>query len=59
MNAFEDNDHALLTGVVLGSFRAKGIEADAMLNDVEDSTPYLRVKFDHGVEAVIVVLPGN
>jgi hypothetical protein len=59
VNSFEDNDHALLTGVVLGALRGKGVEADAMLNDVEDATPYLRIKFEGGVEAVIVVLPSN
>ncbi len=59
MNQFEDNDHALLTGVVLGSLRGKGVECDAMVNDVDDATPYLRLKFDDQVEAVIVVLPGK
>ena len=58
MNTFQDLDHALLTGVVLGSLRGKGIEADAMLDNVEDATPYLRLKFE-GVEAVIVVLPNE
>jgi hypothetical protein len=59
MNQFQDLEHALLTGVVLGSLRGKGVEADAMLNSVEDTTPYLRLKFDSGVEAVVVVLPNE
>ena len=56
MNTFQDLEHALLTGVVLATLRGKGITADAMLNDVEDTTPYLHLRLD-GTEAVIVVLP--
>lgn len=57
MNTFGDLDHALITGVVLGTLRQKGIEADLMLNNTDDATPYLRIKLDGQMDAVIVVLP--
>jgi len=56
MNTFQDLEHALLTGVVLGTLKKSGIQADVMLNSTEDTTPYLRIVMD-GAEAVIVVLP--
>lgn len=59
MNTFQDLEHALLAGVVLGSLRGKGVEADVMLDNVGDTTPYLRLKFNDNVEAVIMVLPSE
>jgi hypothetical protein len=57
VNEFQDVEHALITGIVLGTLRQKGIEADVMTNTVDDTTPYLRLKLDGGVEAMVVVLP--
>jgi hypothetical protein len=57
MNTFQDLEHALLSGVVLGTLRKSGITADVLLNEVEDTTPYLHLTIEGGVEAVIVVLP--
>jgi hypothetical protein len=57
VNTFEDLEHALLTGVVLGTLRSRGIEADSILNNAEDTTPYLRLTFDGGIQALIVVMP--
>lgn len=56
MNTFQDLEHALLTGVVVATLRNKGIEVEVLLNEVEDTTPYLQIKFD-GTEAMVVVLP--
>ena len=56
MNTFQDLEHALLAGIVLGTLRSKGIQANCMLNSAEDTTPYLRLVLD-GTEVVIVVLP--
>lgn len=56
MNAFQDLEHALVTGVVLASLRAKGIEAELLLNNVEDTTPYIKLNLDR-TEVVVVVLP--
>lgn len=59
MNDFEDNEHAMLTGVVLGFFHGHGLVADIMLNSVEDPTPYIRVQLGGGLQAVVVVMPGK
>jgi hypothetical protein len=59
VNTFQDIDHALLTGIVLGTLRGKGVTADAMLNNSDDTTPYLRLTLDGPIEAVIVVLPSE
>ena len=56
MNTFQDLEHALLAGVVLGVLRGKGLKVDVMLNADEDTTPYLKLTLD-GAEAIIVVLP--
>lgn len=57
MNTFQDLEHALLAGVVLATLRNKGIEADVLLNEVEDSTPYFKITIAPDVEAIVVVLP--
>jgi hypothetical protein len=57
VNTFGDLEHALITGVVLGTLRQKGIHADVMVNDTDDATPYLHIKVDDAMDAVIVVLP--
>lgn len=59
MNTFEDLEHAMLAGTVLGFLHGHEIAADAMLNEVEDTTPYIRVQLGGGIQAVIVVLPGK
>jgi len=58
MTPFQDLEHALLTGIVIATLRNKGMDAIPIVNDVEDSTPYFRLKLD-GAEAVLVVLPGS
>ena len=57
MNSFEDLEHAMITGVVLGTLRRAGLNTDALLNDTEDTTPYLRLNLEGGLQALIVVLP--
>ena len=56
MNTFQDLEHALLAGIVLTTLRDKGIDADLMVNNVEDMTPYIKLTIGQ-TEAVIVVLP--
>lgn len=57
MNTFQDLEHALLTGIVLTTLRSKGIDVDVLLNEVDDTTPYLKVDLGHATEAIVVVLP--
>jgi hypothetical protein len=57
VNTFQDLEHALLAGVVLATLRNKGLTVTSLLNDVEDSTPYFKIKIEPDVEAIIVVLP--
>ena len=57
MNTFQDLEHALLAGIVLATLRGKGLEVDVLLNEVEDTTPYLKLNLGHQTEAIVVVLP--
>jgi hypothetical protein len=56
VNDFIDNEHALLTGVVLGTLRRAGVHSHLMLNSVEDPTPYIKLTLEDNIEVVIVVL---
>jgi hypothetical protein len=58
MNTFQDLEHALLTGIVLGTLKKSGLQVDGIVNAVDDPTPYLKITIDR-IEAVIVVLPAE
>ena len=56
VNAFQDLEHALLTGVVLGSFAARGSRPTPCSTTLTTPRPTSTSR-STGVEAVIVVLP--